>query len=264
VSSAPVDFSQPSSTDTITYTEMVAQTKWGSYMSGIEKAAILRGHRLAGQPGSALEVGCEGGRWSTMLNQLGWEMTCIDIDSQALNVCQARIPTAKCILTKSTDARIPCADASQKLLLCMEVPAVLPNSLWIVDEACRLLKPEGLLVGSFHNLFSARGVFHHATAYLRSKQDDYRVLYPAWRRTMQKRGFKFLYEEGLCWFPFRRASNSALVPKAIALEQRFGLRKLPSLSPFVVFIAQSSQAYPPPGSTIKHARKTSTILRSGS
>jgi SAM-dependent methyltransferase len=230
--------SSPTPDEGITYTEQIAHSRWGSYMTALEKKAILRAHDFSKTTGPAIEIGCEGGRWSKMLHDLDWKMTCVDIDAQALNICRARIPQAHCILTTPSDVRIPSHDRSMQLLLCMEVPAVLPNSNWIVEEACRVLKPGGILVGRFHNLLSGRGVFHHTTAALRRKQDDYRRLYPTWRALLRKKGFRFLHEEGLCWFPFRRASNSALVPKAIAFEEQIGLRRIPSLSPFVVFVAR--------------------------
>lgn len=207
-------------------------------MTALEKKTILKAHKVPLATDHAIEIGCEGGRWSMMLHDLGWQMTCVDVDAEALNICQARIPQARCVLTNRLDTRIPLDDCTVRLLLCMEVPAVLPNSPWIVDEACRVLKPGGLLVGSFHNLLSARGVFHHTTARLRGKQDDYRTCYLLWRGMLRKKGFRFLHEEGLCWFPFRRASNSALVPVLTSLEQRCGLQRLPALSPFVLFVAQ--------------------------
>ena len=71
----------------VTKWERVATTRWGAYVSDVEKRAILRGHHLAGTPRTALEIGCEGGRWSKMLNDLGWQMICADINSEALAVC---------------------------------------------------------------------------------------------------------------------------------------------------------------------------------
>ena len=49
-----------------------------------------------------------------------------------------------------------------------------------------------------------------------------------------------LYEEGFCWFPFRRASNSIFIPYVTSLEKKLGLRKLVVISPWIVFIAQKS------------------------
>ena len=51
-------------------------------------------------------------------------------------------------------------------------------------------------------------------------------------------GFRIHHEEGYCWFPFRRASNSALVPYAVRVERGLGLGKLASVSPWVAFVAK--------------------------
>src|SRR5262245_28141101 len=72
----------------VTKWEQVATTKWGAYVSDVERRAILYGHQVAGEPRRAFEIGCEGGRWSKMLSDFGWQMICSDINSQALAICQ--------------------------------------------------------------------------------------------------------------------------------------------------------------------------------
>ena len=83
-----------------TYWERVASRRWGVYITGIEKHAILLGQELAGPPTTAFEVGCDGGRWSKLLAELGWTMTCTDVNADALAVCHKRVPDARCILAK--------------------------------------------------------------------------------------------------------------------------------------------------------------------
>ena len=73
---------------------------------------------------------------------------------------------------------------------------------------------------------------------IRKEFDYYQMSYIDWKRDFCKQGFKMLYEEGICWFPFSRSSNSLLVPMFTMIEQRLGLRRLPNLSPWVVFLAQ--------------------------
>jgi len=62
--------------------------------------------------------------------------------------------------------------------------------------------------------------------------------YPSWRSKFCRQGFKMIYEEGICWFPFKRESNSPLVPMFTQIERYLGLRRLPSVSPWIVFVAQ--------------------------
>src|ERR1041384_2315947 len=78
--------------------ERVALSRWGQYVTKVEHHAITTASSMARPPGDAIEVGCEGGRWSKMLADMGWQMTCIDVDRSTLDVCQQKIPAAKCRL----------------------------------------------------------------------------------------------------------------------------------------------------------------------
>ncbi|MGE0376066.1 MAG: hypothetical protein AB7I48_08805 [Planctomycetaceae bacterium] len=88
----------PTSTDRSTFWETIAESRWGKYLSGVEFAAITDAFSRFDAPAAALEVGCEGGRWSRFLADAGWMMTCIDVNPAALAVCQDRIPAARCPL----------------------------------------------------------------------------------------------------------------------------------------------------------------------
>src|SRR5262245_49776902 len=134
----PDTASSPPLTEAVEYWEMIGRTtRWGRYLAERERSAILRGERVAKQPAAGVDVGCGGGRWSKILSDLGWEMTCIDIRTDALHACQQKIPSARCVLATSQDRAIPCATNSQRLLLCMEVPYVLETD-WFADEAYRI------------------------------------------------------------------------------------------------------------------------------
>src|SRR5256885_16316767 len=96
-------------------------TKYGRYTSEIERKTVLNAHNLITKPTTALEIGCEGGRWSKLLADFGWEMICTDIDQKSLAVCQRRIPTATCTLVSPEDTTFPCATESIGLTLCIQV-----------------------------------------------------------------------------------------------------------------------------------------------
>lgn len=128
-------------------------------------------HHMAEQPGQVLEIGCEGGRWSMLLSQLGWKMTCIDIDQKPLNFCQKRIRDAQCILVSPNESRLPCGEGMD-LLLCLKVVEVIQSD-WFIDEAFRVLNTGGLLVGVFYNLLSFRGLYYRLANALRSTKCDY-------------------------------------------------------------------------------------------
>ena len=66
--------------------EVVATTRWGRYTTEVVESAVRAGAEIARTPGAALEVGCEGGRWSRLLSNMGWSLTCTDIDAEVLAV----------------------------------------------------------------------------------------------------------------------------------------------------------------------------------
>jgi SAM-dependent methyltransferase len=221
--------------------ETVATTRWGRYTSDVVEDAIAAGRDLIGEPGSALEVGCEGGRWSHLLANNGWAMTCTDIDRDVLSICGRRVPSATCIAVSPDATSLPCASNSMRLLLCLEVFQVM-DSLWFAREANRVLEDGGVLVGVTLNRGSLRGMFVRAKEHLRGTSKFYNRSYAEWRRGVCEAGFEIILERGYCWFPFSRASNSALVPFFIRLERWLRLDRMPSLSPWVAFVARKARA----------------------
>jgi len=223
--------------------DRIARTRWGSYITEVEKRVILKANDLAkgSTATTALDVGCGGGRWSKLLVDLGWDIVCTDIEPDRLAICQRRVPTAECILVDKDDTTLPCETETLGLLLCIEVIRVIRND-WFIAEAFRVLHRGGLVVGVFENKLSFRGYFHHLVSSVRGGFDFYKVAYPSWRSKFCKQGFKMIYEEGMCWFPFKRDSNSPLVPMFTQIERYLGVRRLPSVSPWVVFVAQKESS----------------------
>jgi len=76
----------------------------------------------------------------------------------------------------------------------------------------------------------------------RADADFYSRSYPAWRRTIQGTGFRLVYEEGFCWSPFGRSSNSPLIPVFVQMERLLGLRHFTAISPWIAIIAQKGAA----------------------
>ena len=228
--------------DVKTYWEQVALSRWGTYTTEIEKQAILEAIELAGRPSVALEVGCEGGRWSQLLIELGWDMICTDVNRNSLDICQKRIPTAKCILVNPDEARLSFEEKSLSLLLCVEVFEVI-HSDWFIREAFRILKHDGVLVGVVHNKFSLRAIEHRIKRLINRKKGiyghySYKHKYSKWKKELLYSGFNVLYEKGFCWLPFSRSSNFFLIPQLTKIEHFLGLRNLINLSPWIVFIAR--------------------------
>ncbi|MGH8587191.1 MAG: methyltransferase domain-containing protein [Gammaproteobacteria bacterium] len=192
-------------------------------------------------------MGCEGGRWSMLLNNAGWQVVCLDVDADTLALCARRIPEATCVLVEPSDTEIPVDSGAARLLLVSEVAPV-SQSNWFPNEAGRVVEPGGILICTFYNPTSLRGMAYRTLRRIeawrhRSGAHFHEhfyggASYARFREKLESQGFRLLHEEGLCWFPFSRQSNSGLVPLCTRLEGLLGLRRLVTFSPFVIAIAR--------------------------
>jgi ubiquinone/menaquinone biosynthesis C-methylase UbiE len=214
---------------------------WGAYTTQIEYDILLDALARAGAPSNALEVGCEGGRWSKILVKAGWQMMCTDVDEPTLRICQSRIPNAHCVLVNPSDVVLPCNSNTIRLLLCIEVPQLFHQD-WFLFEANRVLEVGGLLVTTCSNLFSWRGLYSFVRG---TSAELYPTSYLSWKRKLRKYGFTLLRKEGYAWLPFSRSSNSQMIPSLVHLERIFGLRHLTALSPWIGIIARKESSVGP-------------------
>jgi SAM-dependent methyltransferase len=225
--------------------EAAARSAWGAYLTDVEKRALLRASEMAGSPGIALEVGCDGGRWSSLLRDRGWRNICTDIVPESIERTRRRLPGAECILVEATDERLPVEDGTVDLLLVCEVPSV-TEAAWFPTEAQRVLRKDGVLVFSHHNSCSYRGAIYRAARKLQILWGGNRLKsyyyngpsYGSLRDRLTGLGFEIVQEEGFCWFPFGRRSNSPLIASAAWMESVLGLRRMAKLSPWVMSVAR--------------------------
>jgi len=216
--------------------EAVSEGRWGRYISEVESDMISFAHEELRVSSTALEIGAEGGRWSKLLADLGWQMTCTEIDPVALSVCQRRIPTSRCILVDESSREFPCETHSQKLVLAIEVHEIMEQD-WFVNELNRVLQEGGIFVGVFQNKHSWRAILNLKST-LTGSMKQYTASFLPWKRQLESLGFELLREEGICWMPFGRMSNSRLIPMSTKLEELLRLRRLTRFSPWIVFSAK--------------------------
>jgi SAM-dependent methyltransferase len=225
-----------------TFWDGAADTTWGAYLTDAERRVLLRALELAPRDGDAMEVGCEGGRWSRYVVDRRGSAICTDIDPGVLELCAQRLPQARCVLSRPEDERLPAGDRDLAMLLVFEVPPV-TSGTWFAAEAARVLGPGGILAFSHDNPASIRALAHRAAALVdpgrTTPHGYYRgPSYARLRQSLVRTGFEMIHEEGLAWAPFGRLSNSRLVPAAVRAERALGLRRLASVSPWVLAIAR--------------------------
>jgi SAM-dependent methyltransferase len=225
---------------TITYWEAAAKTRWGTYLTDAHRRTLVQALDLAPRVGAALEVGCEGGRWSRYLAER-WPTICTDVNAEALAVCAERLPDVRCLLVRPEDTRLPVGDGELATLLVFEVEPVVSAS-WFPAEAARVLMPDGIVAFTYYNPASIRGAIHRALALAGNKRREHGFYrgrpYSAFRRSMRAAGIEIVRDEGVAWGPFTRESNARLVPVAVVLERALGLRRLSSVSPWVLAIGR--------------------------
>jgi len=134
---------------------------------------------------------------------------------------------------------LPCDTGCFGLLVCIEVMEVL-SSDWFPDEAELVPKPGGLMVGVSRNRQFWRGHCHNTLAALSGTGAGqyYRLANAQRRGRTRVQGFNIADEQGICWPPFTRNSDSRLVPVIVPFERILGLSRLPRVSPWIVFVAR--------------------------
>lgn len=231
------------STEAITEWESAAQTAWGRYLTAAETRVLNKALDLASPDGGAMEVGCEGGRWSRVLLQRRGSVTCTDTNAEVLNLCARRLPDARCVLTGAEDEQLPAHDGELGLLLVYEVVPV-TNADWFPTEAARVLRRGGILVFSHHNPVSIRALGYRAASLLGRRSKSWAFYngpsYASLRASMRQAGLEIVHQEGLAWMPFSRKSDSRLIQPAVRLESALGLRHLCAVSPWVLALARRS------------------------
>ena len=221
----------------LTAWEIALEGRFQRYMTDHQRGVMQRAHDRAGRPSLLIDFGCGPGRWTRFFMDRGWQATCVDIDASSLGRAQAANPKAQCILADRNLRRLPAGDGEVGLVLCIGVYRMLESD-WFLGEVKRVLKPGGLFSGAFFNRCSPRGYYRYAMDKAFGGQDCYVQSYGSWRHRARTEGFDFVEERGLCWFPIPSFSNSPLVPVFTGLEKACGLQRLPSLSPWVTFIAE--------------------------
>jgi hypothetical protein len=110
----------------------------------------------------------------------------------------------------------------------IEVLDYIPELDQAFAESYRTLKPNATLIVSFGNKSSLKAKLRELSG------KSYQHSYSKVMQTLAKTGFKVKRKTGYNWLLFGRMSNNLLIPSLAKLEWLIGLRKIPSLSPWVI------------------------------
>lgn len=95
-----------------------------------------------------VDVGCGRGEFSRILRQKGFQVTCLDINSDNVVACRALGFGA---IKTDLNEPIPLKDSSFDLAVMLDVIEHVPKAQYLLKEISRVLRPSGLLLLSTPN-----------------------------------------------------------------------------------------------------------------
>lgn len=210
-----------------THWERAAKTRMGKYLTRIETDFIFKSVNPL-QTYAIMDVGPEAGRFSLHFKQQE-TIIGINIESYGLKRFKSK---AKGINVIQADARkIPIKECIFDAVFMIEVLDYITELSEALTESHRILRSNAPLFLSFGNKSSLKSKLRN----LRRK--SYRHSYNRVMRVLSQIGFVVVRKMGYNWLPFGRTSESPLIPFMAGIEKLFGLRRIPSLSPWVMLHA---------------------------
>ncbi len=211
---------------TETHWEIAAKTRMGKYLTQVETQFIHDSLNLTNL-NTVMDVGAEAGRFSQLNSNA--ESISIDIDSYGLKRLSLKTKTIDAI---QADARkIPVQNTIFDIIFMIEVLDYIPELDQAFMEAYRTLKPNASLIVSFGNKSSLKAKLRQLSG------KTYQHSYNSVTQTLTKTGFQIKRKTGYNWLLFGRTSQNLLIPALAKLERIIGLRRAPSLSPWVIIHA---------------------------
>jgi 2-polyprenyl-3-methyl-5-hydroxy-6-metoxy-1,4-benzoquinol methylase len=181
-----------------------------------------------------LDLGGGSGRFALPLVKEGYDVTVVDLDSNAIELCKKRgVPKSYCIDIrdfKSIDFDI---------VLAIELFLVTSPKV-VLEVASRKLSKNGLLIFTATNKDSWRYKLHNLKT---NKSKNYGELSVSeFQNLITESGFSIIDIKGFNWMPFKVNSNNILIPLISKLESFFRLYKWLGQSPWILFAVKKDSA----------------------
>jgi ubiquinone/menaquinone biosynthesis C-methylase UbiE len=208
-----------------THWEKAAKTRMGKYLTRVEADFILKSITPL-QTCTVMDVGAEAGRFSAIAPEKNATVIGLDLDSYGLK--RLRLKTADIGVIQADARKIPVKDGTFDAIFMIEVLDYIPDLDDAFMECHRTLKSDAVLIVSFGNRRSLKSQLRKLSG------KSYMHSYSRVMQSLSKTGFSVVRKMGYSWLPFGRTSESRLIPSLALLEKFFALRRIPSLSPWVI------------------------------
>lgn len=203
----------------------------GKYLTQVETTFIFNSLNPS-HIHDIMDVGAETGRFSSLELDPNTRTMSIDVDSYGLKRLKLK---AKHLNVIQADARkIPLKNEVFDAIVMIEVLDYISDVKAALTECHRTLKPNASLVISFGNKSSLKASLR------RMLGKSYRHSYGVVMRVLSQTGFTVKQKMGYSWLPLGRTSENRLIPFLAIIEKLFALRRIPSLSPWVIVYAEKT------------------------
>jgi ubiquinone/menaquinone biosynthesis C-methylase UbiE len=211
-----------------THWEKASETRMGKYLTQVETSFIMDFIDLS-KANTVMDVGAEAGRFSQLSKGTSMETISLDINSYGLKRLKLKTKTINAI---QADARkTPIEDRTFDVIFMIEVLDYIPELDEVLAECHRTLKPNAPLILSFGNKSSLKAKLREI------KGKSYKHSYRKVTKALIEAGFSIKEKTGYNWLLFGRISENRMIPVLAKMERLFGLRRIPSLSPWVIIHA---------------------------
>lgn len=214
-----------------TFWEKAAKTRMGKYLTRMETSFVSDSINQA-RPQMILDVGAGAGKFSLLAAEKNATVVSIDLDAYGLK--RLKLQNKHAYIIQADARKIPLKGEVFDAIFMVEVLDYISEADEVFKECHRTLKLDSVLVFSFGNKSS----FKQKLRELRGK--SYTHSYDRIMQWLAATGFAVTRKMGFNWGLFGRTSESRLVPLSVGVEKLFGLRRIPSLSPWVMLHAVKS------------------------
>lgn len=204
--------------------------KMGFYKTQVELNFIIE--QISKSNSSILDLGGGSGRFALPLMELKHDVTVVDLNKDAIDLCKKRgIEKAFCADIRTIN--LPKFD----VLLAIELFLV-TTPQEVLEVAAHHLKENGIFIFVATNKQSWRYKLHSLRKKKSKNLGEFTL--DEYKQIANDAGFETVTIKGFNWMPFRVNSNSVLIPFIASVEKLLGLNKWLSQSPWLLFACKKA------------------------